>query len=173
MRKSKLIPIAALVALGASPAAHAVPAVAKTAAAPACTTRQLVATIGSPNGAAGSIYYKLTFTNLGSACTLAGYPGVSAVNVEGAQLGSPATRSGSGSRTITLKAASINSVFPTASATLQIVEAGNFPTARCNQTLAAGLRVYPPGQKAALVVPLPFDACAKTGTTYLAIGAVK
>jgi hypothetical protein len=41
--------------------------------------------------AAGSIYYHLEFTNLsGRACTLVGYPGVSAINLSGHQLGSAA-----------------------------------------------------------------------------------
>jgi hypothetical protein len=173
MRKSHLITVAAvLAALGTTAAAEAGPAGAKTTTAPACKTGQLVATIGSPNGAAGSIYYKLRFANLGTACTLTGYPGVSAVNIEGAQLGSAASRGGGGSRTITLRAATVNAVFSTASATLQIVEAGNFPVARCHQTLAAGLRIYPPNQKTALAVPLPFDACAQRGTTYISVGPV-
>jgi len=43
------------------------------------------------DGAAGSVYYTLQFTNLsGHACTLRGYPGVSAVSLSGHQLGAPA-----------------------------------------------------------------------------------
>jgi hypothetical protein len=171
MRKSQLIPVVAVLAALSTTAAGILPALAKTAA-PACKSGQLVAKIGSPSGAAGSTYYKLTFANLGSACTLTGYPGVSAVNVRGKQVGSPAKRSGGTVKTITLKAAT-TATFSTASATLQIVEAGNFPATRCKPTLAAGLRVYPPNQQAALAVPLPFEACSKTGTAYVSIGAVK
>lgn len=169
MRRSLLIPTAAVLAALGSGAAMTASASAKS---PACKTGQLVATLGNPNGAAGSTYYELTFANLGSACTLSGFPGVSAVNVKGAQLGSPATRSGGAVKTVTLKAATAET-FSTASATLRVVDAGNFPSTKCRQTLAAGLRIYPPNQKVALAVPLPFGACSKSGTEYLSIGAVK
>ena len=45
------------------------------------------------NGAAGSMYYPLQFTNLSRhACAMRGFPGVSAVDRNGHQLGSPASR---------------------------------------------------------------------------------
>ena len=69
---------AALAALAAtsSPAAT-------TAATPRCASSGLVIWLETQgNGALGSIYYNLDFTNLsGHACTLVGYPGVSAVNL--------------------------------------------------------------------------------------------
>jgi hypothetical protein len=162
--------VAALAALGATAAVTA-PAGAASVV-PPCQTRQLVATIGSPDGAAGSVYYKLTLANLGSACSLTGFPGVSAVSVTGRQLGAPATRSGRAGKTIVLKGATADT-FATASATLRITEAGNFPSARCGQTLAAGLRVYPPDQRTALAVPLPFQACSKSAAKALSIQTIR
>jgi hypothetical protein len=45
----------------------------------------------SGNGAAGTIYYPLNFTNVsGHTCSLHGFPGVSAIARNGHQLGSPA-----------------------------------------------------------------------------------
>jgi hypothetical protein len=121
------------------------------------------------NGTAGSIYYTLEFTNLAThACTLGGYPGVSAVNLAGHQLGSAASRDhGTATHTVTLA--------PDASATavLRIVEAGNFPTSTCRQTTAAGLRVYPPNLTSAKTVPFPFSACSRTGPAYLSVQAIK
>lgn len=140
------------------------------AATPGCATSGLVVWIETPgNGAAGSIFYKLRFTNLsGRTCTLSGYPGVSAVNLSGAQLGSSASRERPASpRRVTLAAGA------SASATLRIVEAGNFPASRCHRTTAAGLRVYPPGQSRAKTVPFPFEACARRGPTYLSVQPVR
>ncbi|HEY1690150.1 MAG TPA: DUF4232 domain-containing protein [Solirubrobacteraceae bacterium] len=139
-------------------------------AVPKCSASGLVVWLDTDgNGAAGSIYYKLELTNLsGRPCTLNGYPGVSAVSLSGAQLGSPASRERPSSpRLVTLAAGA------TASAQLRIVEAGNFPASRCHQTTAAGLRVYPPGQSSAKTVPFPFEACARSGPVYLSVQPVR
>src|SRR5260370_2778085 len=81
-----LIPVAALAA--ASPSALAAPA-----SVPRCATSGLVIwfTADVGGGYAGGYFYTLHFTNLsGHACTLRGYPGVSAVSLGGRRLGSPA-----------------------------------------------------------------------------------
>ena len=64
------------------------------ASAPSCATSGLVIWLNTEgNGTAGSIYYQLEFTNQsGHTCTLRGYPGVSAVDLSGHQLGSAASR---------------------------------------------------------------------------------
>ncbi len=56
---------------------------------PACETPGLVVWLDtSGNGAAGTIFYKLHFTNLsGHACTLNGYPFLFAINLKGHQVG--------------------------------------------------------------------------------------
>src|SRR5215510_8381854 len=47
------------------------------AAGTGCATRNLKVTVGTAQGAAGSIYQVIDFTNTsGAACTLFGYPGV-------------------------------------------------------------------------------------------------
>jgi Domain of unknown function (DUF4232) len=124
------------------------------------------------NDYAGGAYYYLEFTNLsGHTCTLRGYPGVSAVSLNGRQLGSPA---GWGPpKTTAVRLASGR----TATAELQIADTGNY--SQCFQRLpqgpgmpgllptAAGLRVYPPNQTASKVVPYPLRACAHTGPVYI------
>ena len=138
---------------------------------PACATSELVVWLNTASGgaAAGSSYYKLEFTNLsGRACTLRGYPGVSAVDLRGRQLGRAAGRDPmTPLRTITLA--------PRASATavLRIEDVLNYPAARCNRTNAAGLRVYPPNQTGAKTVPFPFLACSKAAPTYLFVARVR
>jgi hypothetical protein len=159
---------AALVPAGAlaAPSAAAHPGRAAT---PACATSGLDVWLNTQgNGAAGTIYYNLEFTNLsGSTCTLFGYPGVSATNLTGTQLGSAAARIGATPQTVTLADGA------TATALVGIAQAGIFPPAQCGPVTAAGLRVYPPGQTQFRKVPFPFPACSMTGPQYLKIYPVQ
>jgi hypothetical protein len=147
-----MIPVAALAA-NSSPAASQ-------AATPACQTSGLVIwLIPQPDGGyAGGYYYDLNFTNeSGHACTLHGYPGVSAVSLSGRQLGSPAGWGAPGGSVVTLP----NGY--TATSQLQVADAGDYGC----QATAAGLRVYPPNQFAAKVVPYPLSACARPGPVWM------
>jgi Protein of unknown function (DUF4232) len=157
-----LIPAAALAATS-SPAA---PAAA--ASAPRCATSGLVVWMDTfGNGAAGTIYYTLEFTNLsGHACTLHGSPGVSAVSLSGRQLGSPAGGNYSGDTPAIILASGA-----TAYAQLRysdVITGNNF----C-KTVAAGLRVYPPNQFASKVIPYPIAACTRSGLVYMNVGPVQ
>jgi hypothetical protein len=159
---------AGLLALTAAAAAEA--RTARTASAPRCTTSGLVVWLDTQaNGAAGSVIYKLKFTNLsGHTCALFGYPGVSAVDLAGNQLGSSATRDHARrARLVTLRGGR------TATALLRIVDAGNFPASTCRPVTAAGLRVFPPNSPTSKLIPFPFRACSGTAPTYLFIRAVQ
>jgi hypothetical protein len=97
----------------------------------------------------------LQLRNAGStSCAVYGYPGVSWVaGSDGHQVGAAAQRqtdnSGSAEQTITLAPGAL------ASAPLDIVDAAVIPPAECKPVPVRGLRVYPPGQTAALFLPLP------------------
>jgi Protein of unknown function (DUF4232) len=124
-----------------------------------CATSALRGSIGPANGAAGSIYYPLEFTNVsGAACTMFGYPGVSFVTgVSGGQLGGAAVRNPTfAPRTVTVGPGA------TVHAALQVVIAQNYPPATCDPVTAHRLRVYPPGQTAPLYVS--FTAMTCTGS---------
>ena len=126
-------------------------------AASPCTPAQLKFRIGQGDGAAGHVYYPLVFTNVsGVACTLRGYPGVSSLTGRnGRQLGQPAAReSGQKVRTITLKARTGK-----ATATLDVVNADNFPAHSCRPERAAGFRVFPPGSKKSFYVTRSHRVC--------------
>jgi Protein of unknown function (DUF4232) len=142
--------------------------VAAPAAAPQCPASGLVVWLNTQgNAAAGSSYYTLEFTNLsGHSCILKGYPGASALGLNGAALGSAATREPSTAAAVTLANGSA------ATAVLRIVVAQNYPASKCHSVTAAALRVYPPGQTAAKVVPFPFTACSKAGPAFLTVKAV-
>jgi hypothetical protein len=170
-----LTPAAALAAAGSS----AAPAAA--AGTPRCATSGLVVWLDVPPGGhyAGGGEYYLEFTNLsGHACTLHGYPGVSAVSLTGRQIGSPAGWGAPATTTVRLAAGA------TATADLRIADPGVYghrcllpppwqqPWRGWTQLTAAGLRVYPPNQFASKVVPYPFGACAHTGPVYIHAGPV-
>ena len=166
IRRSVPALLLALLALGAA----AAPAGAARATTPRCATAGLVVWLDTQgDGAAGSVFYRLRFTNLTArACTLTGFPGVSAVDLRGRQLGSPAERD----RTTAVRTVRVGAG-ATVGAVLRIVQAANFPTAECRQTMAAGLRVYPPNQTASKIVPFPFRACSRSGPIVLQVRAVR
>jgi Protein of unknown function (DUF4232) len=139
------------------------------AAAPRCVTSGLVIWINTAgNGAAGSIYYNLYFTNLSAhTCSLRGYPGVSAVDLFGRRLGRAASRESVQKPTaVTLPHEA------TAAAVLRIVDAANFTASACREATAAGLRVYPPGRSRSKVIPFPFKVCSRTGVDVLSVRAL-
>ncbi len=144
---------------------------ARAAAAPGCSTSQLVVWIDTNgNGSLGHVDYNIHFTNLGShACTLRGFPGVSAVGLRRHQVGDAANRDhGVPVRTIRLHGNGGGAL-----ADLHLTDVGVFPNALCHQQLAAGLRVFPPNSTRSKTIPFPVDACAKKGTTYMLIRAVQ
>jgi hypothetical protein len=135
-----------------------------------CKTSGLViwSNNGAGGGTAGSVFYKIRFTNLsGHACTLGGFPRVAAVNLAGRRIGAPAGHE-AGQKPKTVKLAN----GATASAQLRIVDAGNFSPSACHPVTAAGLRVTPPGQSSSKLVPLPFATCSSGGQHALSVGVV-
>ena len=133
--------VTATVALGIGAAAWATSsASAASAATPRCTEGNLAVWVNadSENGAAGTIFYNLDFTNIsGHTCHLFGYPGVSATNFNGKQLG-PAARRDNG-----VPATTVN-IVPggTAHATLGYVDVQVDPS--CHPVRADVLKVFAP-----------------------------
>jgi hypothetical protein len=175
-----VIACAAALAPAAALAATSTPAAPQaTASAPRCATSGLVVWLNVPpgNGYAGGASYNLEFTNQsGHACTLRGHPGVSAVSLNGHQFGRPAGWGAPGITTVTLANGA------TATAKLTIADTGDFGLQCFSRTpqpgrpgtlpTAAGLRVYPPNQTAAKVIPYPLQACAHNGPVWLDAGPV-
>lgn len=154
-----------------SPTATAAPTITPTAAASsqpaastaACATSALhvVVPSGSGNAAAGSSFYPIQFSNTsGSPCTLYGYPGVSFVKAAGgSQIGAAATRDST-------LAAKVISLSPgqTVHATLQVVDALNYPSGGCGLVTAHWLKIYPPNQTAPVYVSFTAQTCSKPKT---------
>lgn len=144
----------ACVALGLPAVALAAASSPSHPAIPRCTDANTLVWLAlAPNGAAGTSYYPVEFTNLGTAsCVLFGYPGVSAVTKSGHQLGPAARRLPAKRHNVTLKPRQ------TAHALLGIVEDGVI--AHCNNATGAGLKVYPPNQRGfQFVFNFTFPAC--------------
>ena len=123
-----------------------------------CTTAELTGSLGPGEGAAGSVYRTLLLTNTGGrACELTGFPGVSYVTGDGGQqVGPAAAMSGERGGPVRLAAGA------SAGAELKLVNVANYDAAVCRPTPVRGLRVYPPGDTAALFVPAEGTGCAGT-----------
>jgi hypothetical protein len=136
-----------------------------------CANSQLVIWLNEVpgNGAAGSIFHRLGFTNLSRrTCTLRGYPRVTAANLHGGKIGGFASPEANGTpHTVRLHPGDA------AFATLRVTEAQNFPHAVCHPVTAAGLRVSPPGRHSHKLVPFPFEACARATNSNLSVRAVE
>jgi hypothetical protein len=135
-----------------------------------CATRSLKASLGVAQGAAGSIYQVIDFTNIsGAPCALYGYPGVAlASGTPVTQIGAAASRSTAApATTVTLAAGG------TANALLRITEAGNYPPTRCNPVASDYLQIYPPNQTTPIYLAYKSTACSATSVNLLAIGVVQ
>jgi hypothetical protein len=140
----------------ASPTPAGTPAAAAGPA--ACPTRSLKAKIGISQGTAGSVYTVIDFTNIGTVtCTLYGYPGVSlAGGTPVKQIGLAATESKFTPRTLVTLAPGA-----TGNALLQVVDAGNFPAAKCGMVTAHYLQIFPPNQTTPIYLSFTSAACSK------------
>ena len=132
---------------------------AGTGGTPSCATRDLKVAAGLAQGAAGSVYQVIDFTNIsGSPCTLFGYPGMAlAGGTPVTQIGAAAARStGSSAKLVTLAAGK------TANALLQITQAENYSASRCVPKASTYLQIYPPNQTTPIYLAYNSMGCAKT-----------
>lgn len=136
-----------------------------------CSSAGLVVWAGpqAGGGTAGGFTYEIQFTNLsGKSCSLVGYPSVSAVSLKGAKIGAAAAP-GPGTKLGPQTLAEGQS----ATATLQIADALNFPKGKCKPTWAAGLKIGIPGGSGSKIAPLAFETCASAKAKTLQVGAIE
>ncbi|WP_329171746.1 DUF4232 domain-containing protein [Streptomyces sp. NBC_01477] len=144
MRSTSLAAAAAAVlavaVTGAAPAVASAPV--GLAGTPMCATSQLTAALGGGDAGAGNLYRYLVLTNHGStSCHLTGYPGVSLLDAGGKQIGTPADRQPSRYAAVVLR--------PGGSASDTIHTINHQGTCL---PASAKVRVYPPGNTAAVVI---------------------
>lgn len=137
---------------------------------PACATRDLKATVGVAQGAAGSIYQVINFTNIGtSSCSLYGYPGVAlAGGSPVSQIGSAASRSTASGPTLVSLAAGAS-----ANALVQITEAQNYPSSKCGPMASTYLQIYPPNQTTPIYLAYKSMGCSSTKVKLLTVSVMK
>ncbi|WP_222849483.1 DUF4232 domain-containing protein [Trebonia kvetii] len=137
---------------------------------PGCATRDLSIKAGASQGAAGSLYQVLEFTNISNAeCTLFGYPGVALAG------GTPVTQVGAAATRSTAAAATLVTLQPgqTASTLLRITQALNYPKSKCSPTPTTYLQIYPPNQTTPVYVAYSSTGCKSTSVNLLSIGVMK
>jgi Protein of unknown function (DUF4232) len=151
-------------ALASTPAGAASPA----RVVPACRATQLTVWQAIPaDGAAGSFYYQLEFSNVSrTTCTLFGFPGVAAIDTQNRILGRPAAREAGPSARVVLAPAA------TAHAVLRLIDVGVFSTRTCRPTTAAALQVFPPNTSQASVISEPLQVCSSRAVSYLSVSPV-
>jgi hypothetical protein len=128
------------------------------AAAPPCKHGQLHVGRGPGQGSAGHLHWPITFRNSSAtACTLRGYPGVSAVSGRhGHRIGAPASRD-SAQRVRRIRLTAHGGI---ASALFTQTDVDVFDSARCHPKRANGLRVFAPGQVSSFFVKLRHRVCS-------------
>jgi hypothetical protein len=168
--------VAAALALGtgsavwAASSASAAPA-APDALIPVCTAGDLAVwvNVGAMQGAAGTWYYPLEFTNTSNhTCRTWGWPGVSATNANGRQLGNSAQR-------LTLYTPHWVNIRAGATAhALLSYAAAEVSTSGCKPTNATLIKVYPPNQRTADYGFFSLPACTVGGGhVYLRVAAIQ
>lgn len=175
IRRVAIAAVSAL-ALGTGAAVWATSsASAAPAATPVCSSASLSVWVDASqsDGGVGTFEYALEFTNIsGKACTLSGYPGVSALNTENKQLGAAASRRTLyPAKTVTIPADG------TAHADL-FYSNGEVTTAPgCDRVTASYIKVYPPAPKAAKELAkegfFDLQVCSSAKDPYLGVTVVR
>ncbi|KAA5832098.1 DUF4232 domain-containing protein [Saccharopolyspora hirsuta] len=128
---------------------------------PLCKAADLKLSFGESDGAAGSTYQPLIFTNSSDrSCVLQGFPGVSYVGGEdGHQIGEAAFREGKKGEEINLEPGG------KASAMIKYTTVENYDSGECRMEPAKGLRIYPPQETASMFIPFEHErnGCAGNG----------
>jgi len=123
-----------------------------------CPTQSLGLKPGLAQGAAGSTYQVIDFTNISNvSCTLYGYPGVSLAG------GHPVTQVGLAAAEDPTTPRKLVTLAPgqEANALLRIVDALNYPTSKCGPVKTQWIQVYPPNQTTPAYVAYNTTACSK------------
>jgi hypothetical protein len=121
-----------------------------------CRTPNLKLSFVSGQGAAGTAYMTYALTNTGSStCTMSGYPGVAMLNASGSIVQHPAQRG-----VPTPTPVKLVSLAAGQRATFIVTSSDVIPSPGCQHAwTAATLQVFPPNQRAALLLPHHAQFC--------------
>ncbi|GAB3489618.1 DUF4232 domain-containing protein [Amycolatopsis cihanbeyliensis] len=121
-----------------------------------CRSNELKLSIGKGEGAAGTVYRPLQFTNTSDRmCVLHGYPGVSYVaGDDGHQVGPAAYRDGEKGAPVSLRPGEV------AHAPVGFVQVRNYAQEECKPVPVRGLRVYPPQETESMFIKYDGTGCS-------------
>lgn len=135
-----------------------------------CADDDIGVGVYATDAGAGSLYYRVLFTNTGGTpCVLRGTPGVSVVGGgNGTQLGKPATGTQTGVRTVTLQAGD------SVAARLKVTNIGTDggPLTGCTVEKGEGYRVYPPHSTRAFFYQDAKAVACAPGPVFMTVGPV-
>ena len=137
--------------------------VAASTAVPSCRPAQVRVTTGVAEGAAGTIYVPLVFTDRGAACAIWGVPSVQAVTAGHRPVGPPARNDSIGqmpARHVLRRGQSVASAFG-------VAETGNYPAALCHARRAWGVRVRLGSFAGPAYVRLAVSVCTSQASTHV------
>jgi len=158
----------------ASPSGGATPTTSSTGQAASglhtCSASALKGSLGTSQGAAGTLYTDVMLTNTSSSpCSLYGYPGVSFVAAPGgSEIGAAANRN-------PVSPAQLIKVAPGAQVNflMGLTDVGVYPVSQCHPTSVSWLRIYPPGAYDSLYVQYAAQTCAATSLVVLRVSTVR
>lgn len=154
-------------AVTASPSSSSSTPAAAAAVAP-CAAHNLVGTIEQVQGAAGSTIIDVSLRNDGPSCTVAGFPGVSLIDVDGSQIGAAADREPASATPQSLTLATGDA----ASFSVRSTNALAFDPKECNTIDSTALKVYPPADTEWVTLPLTVATCGNEQIHTLFTGMV-
>lgn len=125
-----------------------------------CATSMLSVALTDTEGAAGTVYSHLAFTNISvQPCTLAGYPAVTFVDDGGLSIGAPVSKVPGDARIVTLEPGS------SAASVFALHNAYVATTDGCQPTQATGMLVFPPNASTyGFSVTSPSRVCSNPST---------
>jgi Domain of unknown function (DUF4232) len=137
-------------------------AVASATSVPSCRPAQMAVSRGMSNGAAGTIYYSIIFTDTAGSCAIWGVPAIQPVTgARHTALGPPAANASMGQmpvRHVVRKGGSVYVAYG-------VVETGNYPAASCKAKKATGVLVSLSPFVRSTFVRLPISVCTKRVST--------
>ena len=108
--------------------------------------------LGQADAGAGQVYVPIVFVNNSSvSCEMRGFPGVSLLDQNDNQIGQPATREGAEGSGVSLA--------PNGSASALLHTSNGIGGSGTCTPRASAIRVYPPDNTEAIMVPSEFVAC--------------
>ena len=158
----------------ATPAGGTTPTSAPATQAPAgpgrCPASDLKGSLGTSQGAAGTLYTDVVLTNTSAAsCTLDGYPGVSFVAAPGgSEIGAAADRNPISPPTLLTLAPGGQ-----ANMLVALTDVGVYSPSDCQPTSVSWMRIYPPDDYDSLYVHFPAQTCAVTAKVVIRVSALR